>query len=170
MQETKEALDNIQQELSEKQLSERLAAKESIQSLIEKLKQFTDFAKLNEKQQNEILAPFENSIKEIEHERFIGNIRSKTYNANVEVYQRQLEKMMSLANPPLPIPKPAGGIVSEPNPPLYSPLKITFIRKDSVKINLKKPALETKQDVEEYLSALKEQYFRIIDEDKRISL
>lgn len=170
MQEAKEALDNIQHELSEKQLSERLAAKESIQSLIEKLKQFTDFAKLNEKQQNEILAPFENSIKEIEHERFIGNIRSKTYNANVEVYQRQLEKMMSLANPPLTTPKPAGGVVSEPNSPLYSPLKVTFVRKDSVKINFKKPALETKQDVEEYLTALREQYFRIIDEDKRISL
>jgi len=39
-----------------------------------------------------------------------------------------------------------------------------------VKINFKKPSLETKQDVEEYLAALREQYFRIIDENKRISL
>jgi hypothetical protein len=30
--------------------------------------------------------------------------------------------------------------------------------------------LETKQEVEEYLAALKEQYLRIFDEDKRISL
>jgi len=170
MQEAKEALDNIQAELSEKQQTERLAAIESIQSSIAKLKQFNDFTLLNEKQQAEIIAPFENSIKEIEHERFIGNIRSKAYNANVDLYQRQLEKMLSLANPPLPTPKPAEGVVGEPvNVPVPVP-KITFVRKDSVKINFKKPALETKQDVEDYLVALREQYFRIIDEDKRISL
>ena len=169
MQEAKEALDNIQHELSEKQQSERKAAKESIQSSIEKLKQFADFAKLNEKQQTEILAPFENSIKEIEDERFIGNIRSKAYNTNVDVYQRQLEKMLSLANPPLPTTKPVSNVAGEPTP-TFTPPKITFVRKDSVKINFKKPALETKQDVEEYLTALREQYFRIIDEDKRISL
>jgi len=170
MQEAKEALDNIQAELSEKQQTERLAAKESIQSSIAKLKQFNDFTKLDEKQQAEIIAPLERSIKEIEQERFIGNIRSKAYNTNIDVYQRQLEKMLSLANPPLPTPKTALGVVGEPTPPVYSTPKITFVRKDSVKINFKKPALETKQDVEDYLTALREQYFRIIDEDKRISL
>lgn len=170
MQEAKEALDNIQAELSERQQTERLAAIESIQSSIAKLKQFNDFTLLNEKQQAEIIAPFENSIKEIEHERFIGNIRSKAYNANVDVYQRQLEKMLTLATPPAPAPKPVEGVASAPIEQLTKVPKITFVRKDSVKINFKKPALETKQDVEEYLTALREQYFRIIDEDKRISL
>lgn len=169
MQEAKEALDNIQLELSEKQHVERQSAKESIQSSITKLKQFYDFKKLNEEQQAEILAPFENSINEIEHERFIGNIRSKANNTNVDVYQRQLEKMLSLANPPLPTTKPVSNFAGDPIQKFTTP-KITFVRKDSVKINFKKPALETKQDVEDYLTALREQYYRIIDEDKRISL
>ena len=88
----------------------------------------------------------------------------------MEVYQRQLEKMLALTTPPAPAPKPAEGVAGDAKPPVYSVPKVTFVRKDSVKINFKKPALETKQDVEDYLTALREQYFRIIDEDKRISL
>jgi hypothetical protein len=61
----------------------------------------------------------------------------------------------------------SGPIVINTDPPKR---RIIFIRKDSVKINFTKPALETKQDVDDYLAALKEQYLRIIDEDKRISL
>jgi hypothetical protein len=69
--------------------------------------------------------------------------------------------MMRLANPPAPV-EPG---VSEPPKP-----KITFIRKDSVKVSFPKPALETKQDVEDYLAVLKTEYMRIIDEQKLISL
>ncbi|MDD4821065.1 MAG: BREX system P-loop protein BrxC [Bacteroidales bacterium] len=170
MQEAKTALDTIQLEVTERQRVERVSAKESITETINKLKLFADFAKLSEKQQADILAPFEKATKEIELERFIGNIRSKANNTNNEVYQRQLEKMISLANPPLPSPRPANdmtGTLTNVQPPMP---KITFVRKDSVKINFKKPSLETKQDVEEYLAALREQYFRIIDENKRISL
>jgi len=170
MQEAKNALESIQHEVAERQQLERLLAKESISDTIVKLKQFTDYAKLDDKQQAEIIAPFERAAKEIDLERFIGNIRSKATNTNIDVYQRQLEKMLSLANPPIPTPKPAEGVVGAPINQPFTPPKITFVRKDSVKINFKKPALETKQDVEDYLAALREQYFRIIDEDKRISL
>jgi len=37
-------------------------------------------------------------------------------------------------------------------------------------VPFKKPQLETQQDVEDYVEALKQQYLRIIDQDKRISL
>ena len=69
--------------------------------------------------------------------------------------------MMRWANPP----KPAKPGSKEPLKP-----KIVFVRKDSVEINFTKPALETKQNMEDYLAALKEQYLKIINEDKRIPL
>ena len=100
-------------------------------------------------------------MKEIEQERFIGNIRTKANNATTDLYQKELELMMRWAHPP----KPAEPGSKEPLKP-----KIVFVRKDSVKINFTKPALETKQHVEDYLAALKEQYLKIINEDKRISL
>jgi hypothetical protein len=165
IQNAKTALDNIQNELIDKQKSEREFAKESVKTTIEKLKQFNEYSKLNYDQKQKIIDPFLSAVLDIENERFIGNIKTKAFNINNDLYQRQIEKMMSWANPPKPVDNNGGD-----NPPPPPPPKITFVRKDSVKINFKKPALETKQDVEDYLAALKEQYFRIIDEDKRISL
>jgi hypothetical protein len=161
MQEAKAALEIIQKEVAAQQNEERQIAIEAIHQSITKLKSFSEFANLDSKQQEEITTPLQNIIKEIEHERFIGNIRTKSNNTTTNVYQRQLELMMRLANPPQP-EQPGS---SEPAKP-----KIVFVRKDSVKINFPKPALETKQDVEDYLAALREQYLRIIDEEKRISL
>ncbi|MEI7982823.1 MAG: hypothetical protein WCI71_14315, partial [Bacteroidota bacterium] len=161
MQEAKAALESIQKEVSAQQKVERASATEAILKSISKLKSFVDFTKLSKIQQEEISEPFEKIIKEIEQERFIGNIRTKANNTTIDVYQRQLELMMRLANPPKPV---------EPGSPEPPKPKVIFVRKDSVKINFPKPALETEQDVEEYLAALKEQYLRIINEDKRISL
>ncbi|MCX6250332.1 MAG: BREX system P-loop protein BrxC [Bacteroidetes bacterium] len=161
MQEAKAALESIQKEVSAQQNVERESATEAILKSISKLKSFADFTKLNKIQQEEISAPFEKIIKEIEQERFIGNIRTKANNTTTDLYQKQLELMMRLANPPKP---------AEPGSPEPPKPKVVFVGKDSVKINFTKPALETRQDVEDYLAALKEQYLRIIDEDKRISL
>lgn len=161
MQEAKAALELIHKEVAAQQKLEREAATEEIQQSINKLKSFADFAKLDCKQQDEIIAHFERVIKEIEQERFIGNIRTKANNATTDLYQKQLELMMRWANPPQP---------NEPGSPEPEKPKIVFIRKDSIKISFTKPALETKQDVENYLAALKEQYLRIIGEDKRITL
>jgi len=161
MQEAKAALELIHKEVAAQQKLERETATESILQSINKLKSFADFGKLDSKQQDEIIVPFEKVINEIEQERFIGNIRTKANNVATDLYQKQLELMMGWANPP----KPADPGSTEPPKP-----KIVFVRKDSVKINFTKPALETKQDVEDYLAALKEQYLRIIDENKRISL
>ena len=161
MQEAKAALELIHKEVAAQQKLERETATEAIQQGIDKLKSFADFAKLDSKQQDEIIAPFERVIKEIEQERFIGNIRTKANNATTDLYQKQLELMMRLATPPKPLETGS----TAPTKPI-----IVFVRKDSVKISFTKPALETKQDVEDYLAVLKEQYMRIIEENKKISL
>jgi hypothetical protein len=134
MQEAKAALELIHKEVAAQQKLERETATEAIQQSINKLKSFADFAKLDSKQQDEIITPFERVIKEIELERFIGNIRTKANNATTDLYQKQLELMMRWANPPKPV-EPGS---TEPAKP-----KVHFVRKDSVKINFTKPALET---------------------------
>jgi hypothetical protein len=162
MQEAKSALETIHTEVTARQIEERKTAIEAVRQSIEKIKLFADFEKLDTKQQSEILIPFESVIKDIEGERFIGNIRTKANNANNDIYQRQLETMSRWTAPPPPPQRPGS-----PEPPKP---KLVFVRKENVKINFSKPVLETKQDVEDYISALRIQYFRIIDEDKRISL
>ena len=68
--------------------------------------------------------------------------------------------MSLMANPPAPAKGGAAG-GEQPKP---------FIRKENVKVAYAKPSLETKEDVEEYIKELKEQYLKIIAENKRISL
>lgn len=161
MQEAKAILEVSKTELTAQQKNERENAVEHIRQSMEKLSSFADFIKLDAKQQEQIMAPFEKAVKELEHERFIGNIRTKANHTATELYQKQLELMMRLANPPKP---------AEPGTPEPPKPKVVFVRKDSIRIHYNKPALETKEDVENYLSALRQQYLRIIDEDKRISL
>jgi predicted transcriptional regulator len=161
MQEAKGALELIQKEVGAQQKTERETAIESINQSIAKLKSFADYAKLDYKQKAEVTAPFEKTIKDLEQERFIGNIRTKANTITTNVYQKQLELMMRLANPS----KPEDAGSKEPAKP-----KVVFVVKDSIKVNFSKPALENRQDVEDYTKALKEQYLRIIEEHKRISL
>lgn len=162
MQEAKTAIDAIKEEVANQQTIEREKAIEDIQQSMTKLQSFQDFNKLDTQQQQGILQPFERAIHDIKNERFIGNIRDKARSTANEVYQKHLELMMLLANPPQPIVQ---GSTSTPPKP-----KITFVRKDSVKIGYAKHALETEQDVEDYLAALRKEYLRIIHEDKKISL
>ena len=161
MKEANAALELIKKEVADQQKEERKTATQAIQVSIDKLKSFSDFVKLDTKQQVEITAPFEKVIKDIEQERFIGNIRTMAHNATTDLYQKQLELVMRLANPPKP---------EEPGSNKPAKPKIVFVRKDSVKVNFAKLELGNKQDVEDYIVALKEQYLRIIDEDKRILL
>jgi hypothetical protein len=161
MQEAKAALEEVKTEVLAQINTERETAIQSIKQTIDKLKSFDDFAKLTAPQQIDILKPFETAISDLNQERFIGNIRTKaTYTAN-DVYQKQLEWMNQLANPA----KPQEPGSTEPPKP-----RIVFVPRDSVKVQFKKPQLETQQDVEDYVEALKKQYLKIIDENKRISL
>jgi hypothetical protein len=159
--EAKVAMDAIKVEVTELQKTERTRAIEKINQCMKRLTSFVDFTKLNSHQQVEIMAPFMKIISDIEEERYIGNIRTKANTATIDVYERQLELMMHWAHPPKP--EEAGS--PEPSKP-----RVVFIRKDTIRIHFAKPALETKQDVEAYLEALKEQYMKIINENKRISL
>lgn len=158
MQEAKAALEDVKIEVLNKITSEREVAIESVKQTIEKLKSFDDFAKLSSSQQIDILRPFDAAVNEISGERFIGNIRTKASFTNSETYQKQLEWMSQMSKPAEP------GSTEPPKP------RIVFVPRDSVKVQFKKPQLETPQDVEDYVTALKQQYLKIIESDKRISL
>jgi hypothetical protein len=161
MQEAKAALEEVRTEVLNKINTERESAVGSVKQTIEKLKTFDDFGKLTPPQQIDALRPFELAVNELSAERFIGNIRTKANFTNTETYQKQLEWMSQMANPP----KQTDAGNTDPVKP-----RIVFVPRDSVKVQFKKPQLETPQDVEDYVAALKQQYLKIIESEKRISL
>ncbi|MBN8706499.1 MAG: BREX system P-loop protein BrxC [Bacteroidetes bacterium] len=161
MQDAKTALDSIQKEITDQQKVEREQATETIVEFISKLKSFEDFDRLDARQKEEIVLPFTRVIKEIELERYIGNIKTKVNFVITDLYQKQIEVMSQWANPQKP---------EEPGKHDLPKPKVLFVRKDTVKIYFKKPALENQKDVEDYLDLLKKEYLKIINENKRISL
>lgn len=161
MQEAKSALELIRKEEAELQKTERENAIDVIIQSISKLKSFDEYSKINKQQQQEIIDPLDKVITDIEQERFIGNIRTKSNYASGEIYQRQLAEMMNLADPPKP---------SETGNKESSKQNTIFVSKESVKVKFKKPSLETIEDVEEYITELKKELLKIIEEHKRISL
>ena len=162
MQEAKVAIEAIKKEVIDQQQIERDKATIAVNSAIDKLKSFNDFIGLDASNQAMVLDPLEKLITEINSERFIGNIRTKSNYASTDLYQKQLELMTKLATP---APEaPAVGVEAPVKP------KIVYVIKNSIKVNYAKPSLETKQDVEDYIKALKTELDRIIDEQKRISL
>jgi hypothetical protein len=162
MQEAKVAIEAIKKEVIDQQQIERDKATVAINAAIDKLKSFYDFKGLDASNQALVLEPLDKLITEINSERFIGNIRTKSNYASTDLYQKQLELMTKLATPATIAP-----VVGEEAP---SKPKIVYVIKNSIKVNYAKPSLETKQDVEEYINALKIELDRIIDEQKRISL
>lgn len=161
IQEVKTVLEKTQTDVSILLQKEREIASGEIKLSKEKLSSFAEFSKLDKSKQHEILAPFEKIANEIEKEKFISNIQTKMYNASINLYKQQLELMIYLANPP----KPDDSGDTEPAIP-----KVLFVSKDNIKVNYSKPALETKQDVEEYIVELKKELIKVIEENKRISL
>ena len=161
MQEAKATLEEVKSAVLMQIKEEREKASALVKQAIDKLKSFEDFGKLNAQQQIDVLRPFEAALTDITAERFIGNLRAKSGFTTVETYQKQLEWMNQLANPPEPVKL---GKTEPPKP------RIVFVPRDSVKVQFNKPQLETPQDVEDYVAALKQQYLKIIESEKRISL
>lgn len=164
MQEAKQAIDTIKTEVLGKITEERNLATTEITNCIEKLKAYPDFAKLDKNKQDEILAPFTNTIASIGNERFIGNIRAKLSDIQTQIFSEQLDKMTLMANPPKPASKDDTKTADQPIP------KVTYILNKSIKVKYNKPSLETEGNLNGYVSELKEEYIKIIKDNKRISL
>ena len=172
MQAAKVALEAIKEEVTTQQKLARDKATDEIQQAADKLKSFDEFNKLDNRQQNEMLKPFEEAINTVKNERFISNIQTKAATITNELYHKQLNLMMLFATPP-PQPAPVAGVGEAGSPvPVQTPPKpkITYVNKNNVKVAYKKHTLVNEQDVDDYLAALKKEYLRIINDNKGISI
>lgn len=160
MQQAKAALEKIRQDITQRQKIERSEAEEDIRDAIKKLQSAAEFTKLDDDKRKALVHPFEQAIQNIQKEVYIGNIRNQAQRTTQDLYQKQLGLLYKLAVPPISNASGTGDTQSEP----------TIVRRDSIKVPFKKPALETRQDVDEYVTALKEQLMKLIEKNNKISL
>lgn len=169
MRRAKNAMDSLKQKIHQIQEDDRSNILEKLEEKIEELTSEVDFSKLTEPQKEQVLLPFQQRIHGIRTERFISNIRE--YGSNLsELYTAQLNLCDRLANPPQTeyegdqVPEGETHLVNE-NSGTYITLSRTMR-----KVVTDMHRIETEQDVEDYLSALKKVLLEQLKQNRKINL
>jgi hypothetical protein len=151
----KAAMGSLQKKVLSKLEEEKAKARKDIYKHQESLKANEDFQQLDASQQKSVLRPFEAQLEKIDHNRYISNIRQIASEAN-NLLVKQLNAVQALQA------QDAGGGAQEP--------KVHYIRRSNVIVHLNKAELKTEEDVEEYVSKLREEMLRHIHQNTRITL
>ncbi|MBW6480891.1 MAG: hypothetical protein K0B37_15785, partial [Bacteroidales bacterium] len=159
----KAAMDKLESEVLGLIEEEKALALEKIEESMRKLKSTYEFGTLHHSSQDKILSPFLKEMEKVKQQRFIANIRQVKENVG-QLVTDQLNVMMELLKPLKPVEtsgdsKPE---VQEPKP--------RYVNKNNVRFSFDKNVLQTEQDVEEYVEALKNAFLEQIRNNRRINL
>jgi len=166
MQKSKIALEELQKSVDDLLNNERQNATNSIMLDIEKLKTDSSYVALSADKQQMLTKPLSDLIEKISSESFIGNIRDCAATARNDLFTKQLSLAYAWANPVKVTPKSP----DKPDVQIVEKPEMIFVKKNDVKIDYKKSVLTNSTEVEEYLTALKAEYLKIIGQNKRITL
>jgi hypothetical protein len=168
MTKAKETLDAIGNEISTRQEAERQTAHQNIETKLVALTSLSTFATLEAAQQGQVTAMFAALKAKAENERFIGNLIAmgeEVGNAYDTCLTSINKWVKEAAERKAQQPKGGGG-----QQPPTRPVK-TYVNKTSaMNVQFSKNVLETKDDVEEYINALRERLLGFINQDKNIML
>lgn len=157
----KASKDSLSKKVNEQIAAEKSAAVQAIEKAIVDLKAKEDFSKLQEYQQKSIVKPMQDEVDKLQNTRYIARIRDIKRRVSDELFTKQLNEMVSLANPPGE--QPAGdNVAAEP--------KIHYIKRNNIKPAFAKSELKTIEEVEEYIEALKKTFVEHIKNNRRIQL
>ncbi|WP_051224566.1 BREX system P-loop protein BrxC [Flavobacterium tegetincola] len=156
----KSALDALSKNVLDKIAEEKSKAITKIQDVIENIQEKEEFKTLDKTNQSKLTEPFRNEIEKLHSQRYIGNMRNVTRNVTEQLFQQQLNQMMTLSTPAKD--DNDDDVVNEP--------VVHYIRNNAIKANFRKSELRTEEDVNEYIEALKNALLEKIRDNKRISL
>jgi predicted transcriptional regulator len=169
IQEAKAAMDSIREKVLAKLGEEKEKALSKIKQHKENLKADAGFQQLTNVQQESLLKQLAVLSEKATDNRYISNIRGYVVSSN-ELFVELLNEIQTLLrkNAPQPVPdsdrKPGEASTTAQGP------KVVYVRRTSVEVTFTKSTLETEQDVEDYVSILKQAYIKQIKENKRITL
>ena len=168
MTKAKETLDAVAGEIATRQETERKTALQNIEVKLTALTSLSTFATLEASQQGQVTAMFVALKAKAENERFIGNLIAmgeETGNA-YDTCLASINKWVKEAAERKAQQQKGGGGQQPPTRPVK-----TYVNKTSaMNVQFSKNVLETKDDVEQYVNALRERLLGFIDQDKNIML
>lgn len=171
MTKAKETLDAIGTEITSRQDSERQKALANIDSKLVSLTALPAYATLEQSQQSQVAAMFTILKKKAETERYIGNLIAMSSEI-ANAYERCITSINQWVEDAAERKrkeeekKGNGGGQQPPQRPVK-----TYVNKSSaMNVSFSKNVLETKEDVETYIEALKARLLSYIEQNKNIML
>ena len=171
MTKAKETLDAVSTEIQTRQNTERDAVISEIDAKLATLTALSAYATLEASQQSQVTAMFAALKANAQSERFIGNLIAMNSDVT-NAYDRCLKSINGWVEAAAEAERQrqanaAGGNAATPP---ARPVK-TFVNKQSaMNVQFSKNVLETKEDVEAYIEALKSRLLGFIDQNKNIML
>lgn len=166
-----EVLTAINDEIKELQSAARNEAIALINDKFAAIKAIPAYAQIPENLRIQINAFFTILSDNAKDERFIGNLKAMKSDID-RAYENSLKSINKWVEDEAnkPATPPAGGGTNTPPTKHSTPVK-TFVRKESVmNIPFNKPMLETEEDVNAYLEALRTKMMSYINQNKNIML
>ena len=161
-------MDELQLEITQRQEAERSITIQQINDIVEQLKEQVHYSKLTPEQQDKVIKPLLDALRDVENERFIDSIKIKR-NGLSDLKIKQLNLMLSF----VPQPKPSasgeetkiGTPDVEPKIAPEQPQK-SFVSLASLlpHVAVDRTNLESSESVEEYITALRN---TLLDELKK---
>jgi len=155
----KRAMESLIQLVLEKLEQERKKVVQTTEDSLHAVKHNLDYQKLDKEEQVLVTRPFEELISKIQENRFIANLRQFREDA-INLKSSQLNKIQELKSLKS----------SDSEVPIAAEELVHYIRTSQIRPDYSKTELQTKEDVQEYVDALKEAMLKMIDEKKRILL
>ena len=171
MTKAKETLDVISTEITTRQNTEREAILGAITAKLGALTTLSTYATLEASQQSQITAMFTTLQAAAQNERYIGNIIAMKDKINI-AYDNCLKSINTwveaAAEAERKRQEKAAGGGATPTP--ARPVKTYVNRQSAMNVSFSKSVLETKEDVEAYIEALKDRLMGFINQNKNIML
>ena len=159
MQQVKSLIDSLQMKISEQLKQERTEAAKLVNNLRDRINGMVEFTALSSDQQAELMQPFDSFIQQSEHQILIAVIRDTKRQFEENVYPRLLRQMDDWSKI-----EPTDDDTCEEQP------KVEYVPSRLIQVTYEKAWLVDEQDVDRYLTALKEAIMKEIESGKRIQI
>ena len=159
MQEAKGLLHDLRLQIDQGLIEARATANEKLETLQTNMHQLSEYQTADGSHQAQADQAFETIRQEIQNQRIIALIQVAVDRFASDQYPGVLSRL----TPPISTPPSGGG---EPTPPPEP----SFVSAKSVSVTTSKPVLDTEEDVDAYLKALREALVQQIKDGKRITV
>lgn len=161
-------MDELQLEITQQQEAERSITAQQINEIVGQLKEQVHYSKLTPEQQDKVIKPLLDALRDVENERFIDSIKI-IRNGLDDLKIKQLNLMLSFVPQPKPSASGEEGEINAPNvEPKLAPKQPqkSFVSLASLlpHVAVDRTNLESSESVEEYITALRN---TLLDELKK---